>query len=150
MLLSYHGGVGVIAELDTDTGALRLLPRPVGMPLGLTEGWFSIVQGACVAVFVGPDDRFRLRVGDHEAIVDESVQAEWCSREGESTLTVQMGGQDVRLSYPSAEPRSPNDLTPFVEEADDDFGLFLRDLLGDVDRMARVIARVKDVRRGRR
>lgn len=138
MLIKYHDRADVVAEYDPATGALRVLPRPASVPFGATAGWFSILDGSCVVLSVAADGTFRLRVGAHEVLVSASTRTSWRSENGTSTLVVTDGVLDAELSYPSGTPRSSNDLTPLVETEDDDFGLFLTNLLADPERMARI------------
>ncbi|UUI73049.1 hypothetical protein [Cellulomonas xiejunii] len=150
MLLSYHGRAAVVADLDAELGALRLLPRPSSVGFGDTVGWFCVLDGVCVVLYVGDDDRFRLRIGDREVVVDDSVRVGWTRQQRRCALVVDSAHMHLEVSYPPPPPRSPDDLTPFVEESDDDFGLFVSEVLGDPERMARVAARVRSVRDGAR
>lgn len=150
MLLSCHGRADVIADFDAELGTLQAFPRPSSVPFGETVGWFSFLDGVCVVLYVDGRGQFRLRIGAQEIAVDDSVKVEWARREQRSVLVVKSGKACLELSYPNVPPRSDADLTPFVEAADDDFGLFIFQVLGDPERMARVAARVKVVReRGR-
>lgn len=146
MLLSWHGRAALIGDFNAELGTVRVFPRPPSVPFGETAGWFSFLDDVCVVLYVDDDGLFRLRIGAEEVIVQDSVDVEWARHEQHSMLVIKSDQMSSKVVYSSAPPRSAADLTPFVEAADSDFGLFIFEVLRDPDRMARVAARVKAVR----
>ncbi len=109
-----YGSANEWAELDPQTGAMRPVPGPVGMPSGL----FGDIEGLLVA-FYRLRGRLMLRLGEQEIDVDDlAVIVRW-ERSGRhhTELTVTHGGSPVRkVRY--------RNLTP-----DLDLGLVIRDVL---------------------
>lgn len=136
MLLQYHNRFDIVAEFDPDTGQIDVLPRPQGLSVAATDGWFSLLSGVCVAFF-RQAGQLRLRVGDRCFALDQDVSIEWHSDDNTSILKVADRDGEIALRYrtgPRSGPALPDDQTPFIDQEDWDLGLFVSNVMFDEER----------------
>jgi hypothetical protein len=136
MLVQYHDRFDVVAEFDPGSGRIRVMPRPPGTGSSATDGWFAILSGACV-VFYRWGEQLWLRVGDRSFDLDAGASVSWRVEGGEAVLVVVDGGGQVVLRYtpgPLSGPPLSEDPTPFIEKEDWDLGLFVANVMSDVER----------------
>jgi hypothetical protein len=137
LLIKYHDRIDIIAEFDPETGRTDILPRPQGLPVTGTDGWFSLLGGLCV-VFYRQGGRLWLRAGERIIDLDRDPTIEW-HREGDiSSLTIGDQRGEIVLRYrtgPRSGPALQEDPTPFVDEEDWDLGLFLSNVMFDAERI---------------
>ena len=127
-----------IGELDTVTGKLTVRSRAELDPLPETAGFFAMLQGTVVALYREGTELF-VRIDDHAFPLAEDVVAEvsggrWRPRK----LVVRQAGKVV-ASHKYRLDRSEqfaDDPTPFVEDEDFDFGLFVANVSQSEERKA--------------
>jgi hypothetical protein len=111
-----------------------------------SSGRFSFVEGALV-VFYRDNGVLKLRIGDEEHVIDEETSSRIDkgrnrliaslrrSRRHNQFLLTQNGETVMTFNYQAPETSNiPFDPTPFVEEEDFDFMLFIHHVLDDSPR----------------
>jgi hypothetical protein len=149
MLLQSAERARDFARLDPDTGRIDFFSQDgelrEQMQAG-SSGRFSFVESALVAFY--RDNRvLKLRIGDEEYVIDEGTSSRiaksrnrlvtWLtrSRRRNQFLLSQNGKTVVSLKYQAPETSNiPFDPTPFIEEEDFDFMLFIHQVLNDSKR----------------
>lgn len=134
MLLLSHDDVGDFGEFDPSSGH-DVEPRHI-------SGHFARL-GDVLAVFYRNNDRLWIRLGDCVRELDSGRSSFHWERTGPQTrrITLSDGGDEiVSVEYADRSGGIPLELdpTPFVEEEHFDFGLFVRNVLGDEGRRKRI------------
>ncbi|MGQ0824616.1 MAG: hypothetical protein ACT4OX_06235 [Actinomycetota bacterium] len=112
------------------------MPRPPGLPVNATDGWFANIEGICV-VFYRLAGRLWLLVDDRRFDLDGEASVDWRRDGSMAVFTVSGEAGQVILRYrpgPWSGPPLSEDPTPFVEDEDWDLGLFIANILFDEER----------------
>jgi hypothetical protein len=122
-----------VAELDPGSGTARFRTK---RSADLPQGSYAQVNGTFCALY-RRDGILMFRFGDAEFPLHEAVYSELLRSEDVSTLRLHYHGRPLfELSYPrtAMSPPLDADLTPFVEEEDFAFPLFVHNVLSDPER----------------
>jgi hypothetical protein len=142
MILESKDVFDQLAELDPNNGTYRLLSRKQYPDLATTppSGSYSIVDGTMLSLY-RRDGVLYFRSADREFKVTDDVVSK-LTREDNSRvfLLLKDGNVLVDLRYSPSEPEFPLtiDPTPFIEEEDFDFFLFVHNVLTQPDRRLRI------------
>lgn len=142
MILESKDDFDQLAELDPNTGTYQLLSRKRHPELTTTpsSGGYSIVNGTMLSLY-RKDGPLHLRFGDREFELTDDVTST-LTRENDSRVfqLVQDGNSLVVFRYapPVLDVPMSADPTPFIEEEDFDFLLFVHKVLTDTGRRNRV------------
>lgn len=122
---------GTLVEFERDQAPSDLLEAPLG-------GHSADLNGVRAIIF-RDGNTLRLNVGNQSWQLDDEIRLEWASSEGTSTFRVRRGGAVLcAVEYgdgPIPGLAIEDDPTPMVEREDFDFGLFVRNVLADPERM---------------
>lgn len=142
IVLSSFANAWRFARFDPETGAfsriplaLTLLRRP-----GTTAGWYVRSGRELAALFV-VSGRLYFRHGKTAVEITEHSRAVLERRGRKGWLEISSGGEHVVFEYrlPRLWPPLSEDPTPFVQEEDFDFGLFVHNVVKDPARGRRII-----------
>lgn len=103
-------------------------------------GAFSSINGRRILLYRW-DGELTLRVGDEAPIRLTHAEADWTCSNGISVFTLRLRGRQIlREEYPLSRDIQwiKGDPTPMVEAEDFDFFLFVRNVLHDPGRAARI------------
>jgi hypothetical protein len=128
---------GLVADFDAEHGVLRSKARPGALLPGHVDGWYSNLAHTCV-VFYRSENRLCLNVADEHFELDGCTVVTWRQIESGAQLTVTDSARQMTLTYVSPGLDLADDLTPFVESEDFDFGLFIANVAADRDRSERI------------
>jgi len=142
MILESKDDFDQLTELDPNTGAYRLLSRKLQPELTTTRpsGGYSMVNGTMLSLY-RRDGVLYFRAGDREfKLADDVIST--LTREDNNRVfqLIQDGNSLVIFRYlpPVHEVALSIDPTPFVEEEDFDFLLFVHKVLAETGRRHRV------------
>lgn len=142
--LRAYGNVWRFARFDPATGRFRKLPllRTLGWRHVTGDGWYDKLGRQRLCLYADRGVLY-LQAG-HVAIPFDSLAEVSLDvlRDRSRVLQVRRGGQAIRAEYGAPNTWVPleHDFTPFVEMEHFDFGLFLRNLAREPDRIQRIIA----------
>lgn len=143
MHVESHDRFDDVAEFDPETGALveySRATRPNPAPEAV-QGHYARLFGT-VTVLYRLGSSLWLRIGDEARDLDlASTEVRWDHAHGRSTLTLLEHGEPLAQVQYQPGPSGAgldNDPTAFVEAEDWDFGLFVRNVLDDDSRRARI------------
>ena len=127
-----------LLELSYEDGSYREARRVAVngvLPTLKINGVFDFLNGILVALYAFGGNLF-LRIGDDVIQILGDVRVELEQNGFQSKLTVMRDGRAlVLLNYPkSASGKIKDDPTPFVDDEDFDFGLFVKNLVSDPKR----------------
>lgn len=138
MLVQSHDKHSEVAEFDPESGRLRRVEHDdagtlLDQPL---RGHFADLEGV-EAILYRCGEQLSLRVAGKEApATAETVR--WAPDGSHAVLSIVEAGHVVASARyhrgPSTGPSLADDPTPFVEAEDWDFGLFVRNVIGDAER----------------
>ena len=115
-LVWFDPAIQAVTPLDPDT------PAPD------VSGLFG-VAGAHSLLLYKLDDRLMLHAGGKTIPITPEAAAEIKAQDDAQTLIVTVGGTEaLRLDY-RPEPGIENDPTPFVDDEDEDFALFVANII---------------------
>jgi hypothetical protein len=137
MRVDSYDTYGKAGFFNPETGALQEVERSeADLRETALRGHFAYIGGS-VVVFYRLDDDLLLWLSGH-AWHAASPLVSWSKEGSESCLTVQGdGGTRVQIKY-QVEVRDQDDPTPFAEEEDWDFGLYVINVLNDPLRRERI------------
>jgi hypothetical protein len=143
MRVQSHDRFAGFGDFNPDTRQLRECDgaaAPPGLLAQPLAGHYAWIGGVLAVLFrEGGSLRFALGEGIHE--VKGSFAVEWRRRGPRAVLTISDGGELTSVEYQTAlatYPLAETDPTPFVESEHFDFGLFVRNVVADADRAARI------------
>jgi hypothetical protein len=120
-----------VGEFTLSNGELSVLPR-ADAPGAEPHGVYTYLAGT-LTVFYRVDDDLHLRHGDRTIALIGAV-ASWQAGAGVARLQI----DDLVLNYQRESGLVEGDVTPFVEDEDFDFGLFVANVLNDPGRRERI------------
>lgn len=130
-----------VAEFDDEKGTLREYSRQFlaaqAPKIAETDGWFSHIRGGVLILYRKTGNIF-FRVNDNEFVLDKGTEVEVFGPREKRKLVLKRNAQVVfDIEYELLqEPPIPNDPTPFIEEEDFDFGVFVSNISKDPKRKA--------------
>ena len=137
MLVNSHDVFRKVGFFDPETGALQEAERTEVDLTGMVQRGHYSRAGGQLTVFYRIDDSFYLWLTGRQWSAESSLIA-WSNRGNESCLTVQdSSGIRAEIRY-EVQPRDPRDITPFAEDEDWDFGLFVTNVLNSPERSGRI------------
>jgi hypothetical protein len=142
MILESKDEFDQLAELDPITGSYRLLSRRLHPELKTTppSGGYSIVNDTMLALY-RKDGVLYFRAGELEFKLTDDVSSK-LTREGNNRVFQLHQDRnllvDLRYSLPEPDIPLTIDPSPFIEEEDFDFFLFVHNVLTQTDRRLRV------------
>ena len=104
------------------------------------KGFFDLVDGKRVCFF-RLDGLLRLRTQDHSFNIGPEVTSSWELMDHRALFRLAHGSTTIfELEYTAFQSmkKIPGDPTPFVDEEDGDFFLFIHRVLEDAERRARI------------
>ena len=142
MILQSNDRFDEIAQFDPVTGNYRLLSKKANRELvtGPISGGYSLVGQALLALYRKNEDLF-VWIDNREFLVSDTVSSALIE-EGDQKIFRLLDNErpiaTFKYSPPVSEIPRGLDPTPFVEEEDFDFGLFLHNVLTEPGRRKRV------------
>ena len=139
MILRSYDYYSSLVRVSDDLDSLEEIPPNAPTSVPSVCGFYSYGENGPLTAFFYRGGHFLLHAGGHtfdlpkDATLKRSVDAT-----GRITLDLNFGGNhQTTFTYtPPADRRIfPDDPTPFVEDEDFDFSLFLRNVLGDSIRL---------------
>ena len=120
-----------LAELDETTGAWTPARRePSEKGYENIDGSFSVLSGVFCALFLSNGEIF-VRVGDTQVQLSDDVKITVDGPDERRCLTPMSGVKTLAtIRYAVEEWRIPNDPTPFIDDEDFDFGLWISNIAG--------------------
>lgn len=142
MLLQSKDEFDALMELDAITGSHRILSRKQHPEITNTPvaGGYSVVD-TIPACLYRRDNALYFRLGEDECQITDDVESVLAREDGYSLFQLVRNGKLlVDFKYRSSPPEVPLriDPTPFIEEEDFDFLLFVHNVLEQADRRHRV------------
>ena len=134
VLLQSNDRFNEVAELSLDAGDWRVTQRSdESRP---TDGFYSILGKTFCAV-VRSGGKLLIRIGETQMELTEDVSIEVSGPSSKRVLVVSREGIPcVRHEYSCLKGHIEGDMTPFIEDEDFDFGLFLSNLSRNPRRQA--------------
>jgi hypothetical protein len=137
MLVGSHDMFRKVGCFDRETGVLQEAERSEVVLSGVAQCGHYSRAGGDLTVFYRVDDNFYLWLSGRQWSA-EPLLVDWSKKGHESCLTVQdRAGIQAQIRY-EVQPREPYDMTPFIEDEDWDFGLFVTNVLNSPGRRARI------------
>lgn len=142
MILESKDDFNQLVELDPSNGTYRFLSRKQEPELTTTppSGSYSIVNGTMMSLY-RIDGVLYFRVGDHDFKLTDDVTSTLTREDNNRVFQlIQDGNSRVIFRYlpPVQEVPLSIDPTPFIEEEDFDFLLFVHKVLTETGRRHRV------------
>ncbi len=141
MILESKDHFDQLAELDPDTGTYRFLSRKEQPELATTQscGGYSLIDGTMVSLY-RVDGVLYFRVGDQNFKLTDDVTSKLTREVNKQVFWLLEGGPLFKFEYVPTDQDIPlsMDPTPFVEEEDFDFLLFVHNVLAEPGRRHRV------------
>lgn len=138
MLLQSKDEFDRLMELDPDTGAFRFLSRKEHPEISSVpaSGAFSILNGTPLSLYRN-DGLLYFRVGDRTIELRDDVTSSLTNEDNNRVFELLKNGQSkISITYRPPAHRVPlsADPTPFIEEEDFDFLLFVHNVLTKASR----------------
>jgi hypothetical protein len=134
-----HDRFDDIAEFDITTGCWRVLSRSAADEndvISYFDGFYAVLSGTYCALFRLNGELF-VRIGDTQRTLTEDVAIKVGGPPEERCLTLMASDVELAKLVYAVEPwQIEGDPTPFIEEEDFDFGLFLSNIASNRDRQA--------------
>ncbi|MEK6334071.1 MAG: hypothetical protein AABM67_03920 [Acidobacteriota bacterium] len=142
MILESKDVFDQLAEFDPNTGTYRLLSRKQHSELATTppSGGYSIVDGTMLSLY-RRDEVLYFRAGDREFRLTDDVISKLTREDNSRVFQLIQDGNSLavfRYAPPVLDVPMSADPTPFIEEEDFDFLLFVHRVLTDTGRRNRV------------
>ena len=140
MILESKDVFDQLAELDPKSGTYRLLSRKEHPELASMSGGFSIIEGTMLSLY-RRDGALYFGAADQEFELTDNVTSTLTQEDTERVFQLIRDGKSlVRFNYRPPAPEVPLNIdpTPFVEEEDFDFLLFVHEVLTRSGRRHRV------------
>ena len=140
MILASNDDFDQLAELDPNSGTYRLLSRKEHPELTSMSGGFSMIEGTMLSLH-RRDDVLFFRVGEREFELTDDVTSTLTQEDTDRVFQLIRNGKSlVSFKYRPPAPEVPLNIdpTPFVEEEDFDFFLFVHEVLSTSGRRHRV------------
>lgn len=141
MFVESHDRFDVVADFDPATGRLAEVNRADGptATAGTVRGHYARLSGT-LTVFYRLGNSLWLRIGSQARDLGlVGLEVGWVHVDGRSTLTLlEQGVLIAEIRYQPRTGGGAKDPTPFAESEDWDFGLFVKSVLGDEGRRARI------------
>ena len=142
MILQSKDNFDNLAELDHDTGAYRFFSRKEQPELSLTRpsGVFSFLNGTVSSLY-RKDDLLYFRVGDRAVELADDVTSVLTQENNNRVFQlIKNGKAEICFTYqpPVNDVPLTADPTPFIEDEDFDFLLFVHNVLTETGRRNRV------------
>ena len=139
MLLASHDRFDEMAVFNLSDGRLTILSRDEARASGMSDvaGFFSALDGHTWIFFRDSAGTLFLKVDDVLLPLDEETHAKHVRGGSRCSLDVIRNGAVIQRFMYEIEPLDPPlelDPTPFVEEEDFDFGLFVANVCGSTER----------------
>lgn len=124
-----------IAELDVESGEWKICRREENVHVQ-TDGFFSILSQVFCAIFRS-GNQLHFRIGDKQFELTEGVEIAVNGALEKRFLSVRRrGSPEIEFEYSLSSFAIDGDITPFLEDEDLDFGLFLSNIATDPNRQA--------------
>lgn len=123
-----------VVELDENSGEWRAPTRSEVVP-SQTDGYYSILSNAFCAVFRS-ENQLYVRIGDKTVELTGDVEISVHGPPENRVISLKAGGTRVSHSYALSSASIDGDVTPFVEDEDFDFGVFLANIASNPERQA--------------
>jgi hypothetical protein len=144
MLVESHDRFMMIGEFDPESGALREVTRDDAPPELLAQpvrGHYASLDGTRAVLYRSGGKLWLQLDGKARPLAPGGRNVHW-SRRGDSSQLILLDNGDV-IAAAEYHPRlvGPplrDDPTPFVEDEDWDFGLFVQNVLMNLDRARRI------------
>lgn len=141
MLVHSHNSFWVVADFDERTGELNEFRRRSAEdpPVSAVRGEFITSRGGS-AVFYRHHELLWLRIGEVVRAFDgDGCEVQWRRAFGRATLDLLDRGVSVAsVQYAPGPGGEDDDPTPFADQEDWDFGLFVKNVLENEGRSRRV------------
>jgi len=136
ILLYSHDRWDGLALLDSRTGRISFHSRKVEPDLAALpiQGHFSRLPSGQLAILYREAGDLHLRLDHLDLLLSADMKARWEREDDYHTLMISRAGQPIlhwTYAPPVIYPPLSEDPTPFVEEEDFDFGLFVCRVLID-------------------
>jgi hypothetical protein len=142
MILQSHDRYNDIAIFDPESGAFAIYQKSAS-PLNVTrpiEGHFVEIHGDTV-MFYRVQDQLHLRINELDFPLSESMFVHIQTGDTYNTLIILRDNNEIfawKYHRPRITPPLELDPTPFVDEEDFDFGLYIQNVTIDQNRRNRV------------
>lgn len=139
MILQSFDHFDQIAQFDPVNGSLERGPRLKSPGAHAADGWFSDLGHVSVLLY-REDGGLWLGVGEErfDLTGDSGIVVRWQRGASTALLSITRGEEQCVVRYPVGPVVSADDPTPFAEDEDFDFGLFVANVLSDAERLERV------------
>lgn len=130
MLVQSHTVFNEVAEFDPETGALEVFPRSIDERVEI-RGHYAILSGVLVVLY-RTGDGLNLRIGSTVLVGGELLSVTHARKVTDCRLSVTRSGVpplEINYTVSLLDPPLALDPTPFVEDEDFDFGLFISNVL---------------------
>ncbi len=122
-----------IGELDTLSGDFFVYKKEC--PSVETDGVYDFIDNDFAAIFFA-DGQVQVRLAEFSTAATERVSARVIRNHGVNELVISRDGEDV-FSYRYTAPEwNSRDPTPFVDKEDEDFCLFISNIINSPERKA--------------
>lgn len=136
MWIQCQGEYDRLAQFDPKAGSLKIYSRKHlgdrAPKISEIEGWFSEHRDDPLVLYRTADTIF-FRIHGNDFVLDENTEVQVHGTSQRRKLYVKRFGKTIyetEYALPQTEP-TPNDQTPFIEEEDFDFGLFVSNISRD-------------------
>lgn len=134
ILLRSHDKYTEFAELDSRSGIVRWFTMAVPKVASKRiDGHVARLGGSVLCLYRDPDGMLHFRLDDHDLVLDHATVIDLERAEQNNLVIRRADGVLLTWRYPppALDPPLDEDPTPFVEEEDFDFGLFLHNVTHD-------------------
>ncbi len=126
-----------VYEYDERSGEFAA-PRPLVSGM-LIRGQCGTLGTTKLVLYRGEGNQLKLRRGGDTISITDDTHVELTSGTRRALSLVTRGSTVLRIEYePKEAMDSVEDLTPFAEDEDEDFGLFVANVLRDAGRRKRI------------
>ena len=144
ILLRRHSEFGTIASLDEVSGDWSEILHGINGDSQDTDGLYEVISGKLCAIFRS-NHKLHIRIDDKQIELTNSVKIAVSGPSSKRLLSISESGTPViAIEYEARQPRDEDDLTPFIEPEDFDFGLMLSEIAKSPSRQ-RVLKGLDDV-----
>ncbi len=138
MLLQNKDIFQEFAIFDEDTGSYKLMLRSE-LPSAHAQGVFAFLSKVFCAVFRSAEKQLALRIGDQQFSIDQISDIKVSGSTQNRLLHVKVYSHpEITVRYALNITDVTDDLTPFVDLEDFDFGVFLVNVSTDPLRQMRL------------